>query len=148
MYDTTVVYITREFDHSPERVFKALTNPEFLVQWFGPPKMITKKVDVDLRVGGKYSFFLEQPDGTPFTIEGIYQEIMVPEYLRFTLNYLHIRFKDMGESVVSIRLSPIQNGATQMNFKQEFTLVPDDMKRSSKAWEKMFDKVNLILGIT
>ena len=112
-----VVYITREFDHSPERVFKALTNPGFLVQWFGPPKMITKKVGVDLRVGGKYSFFLEQPDGTPFNIEGIYQEIMVPEYLRFTLNYLHIRFKDMGESVVSIRLSPIQNGATQMNFK-------------------------------
>ena len=142
-----VVYITREFNHPPEKVFEALTNPEFIVQWFGPPKMVTKKANVDLRVGGKYLFLLEQHDGSSFDIAGVYRDIVIPKYLQFTLNYLHNRFKDMGESVISITLSRIQNGATRMNFKQEFALVPGDMERRSKAWEKMFDKMSFLLGV-
>ena len=39
---------------SPERVWKALTEPAQLARWFG------NRVEVDLRVGGDIFFWLEQ----------------------------------------------------------------------------------------
>ena len=84
------VYITRQFDHSPEKVFRALTTPEYLTGWFGPPNTRTRKALVDLRPGGKYVLELvpTSKNGLPFNIEGVYQNIKNPDKLVFTLNYV------------------------------------------------------------
>ena len=100
-----IVYLTREFDHSPEVIFRALTTPEFIMQWFGPPNTRTSKAIVDLRPGGRYVFELApiSDQGASFTIEGEYQETNAPMVLSFTLNYVGLP-NPVGESVVSIRL--------------------------------------------
>ena len=63
----------------------------------------------------------------------------------FTLNYVGTAMSRMGESLVTIRLAALENGKTQMLFKQEFTLVPENMKRRTKAWEAMFEKMDKCL---
>ena len=72
------VYLTREFDQPPEVVFNALTNPDYITQWFGPPNMYTRKAEVNLKKGGRYIFYLERDGGDGFNIEGIYREIVPP----------------------------------------------------------------------
>ena len=139
------VYLTREFNQPPEVVFNALTDPNYITQWFGPPNMYTRKAEVDLKKGGKYIFYLERDGGGGFNIEGVYHEIDPPQVLIFTLNYVGTTMSRLGESLITVRLSTLENGGTQMSFRQEFTLEPKDMEGRTKAWETMFERMNDLL---
>ena len=44
----------------PERVFKALSDPDDLRRWFGSRECPTKTWQMDARVGGHYSYFAEE----------------------------------------------------------------------------------------
>ena len=55
--------IERAFAVSQERLFKACTNVEDMMQWFAPPGMKVIKAAQDLRVGGVYHYGLATPDG-------------------------------------------------------------------------------------
>jgi len=51
------VRVTRVFDASRERVFKAWTDPDDVAEWFSPAPLTTPRdsVRIDLRVGGATS---------------------------------------------------------------------------------------------
>jgi uncharacterized protein YndB with AHSA1/START domain len=53
---TLEVRIIREFDASPEAVFRAWTVPSELAGWYGPAQFDTpeEKIHIDLRVGGRF----------------------------------------------------------------------------------------------
>jgi uncharacterized protein YndB with AHSA1/START domain len=69
MADTTgttdTVRITRVFDASRERVFRAWTDPDDVAEWFSPAPLTTAResVRIDLRVGGRYELTMVMPDG-------------------------------------------------------------------------------------
>ena len=48
--------LKRRFNAAPEKVYAAWTDPQKLVQWFGPAQVEegSVKADIDLRVGGRY----------------------------------------------------------------------------------------------
>ncbi|HYT42292.1 MAG TPA: SRPBCC domain-containing protein, partial [Methylomirabilota bacterium] len=48
------LFITRIFDTSRERVWKAWTEPELMKRWWGPTGFTTPYCEIDLRVGGKF----------------------------------------------------------------------------------------------
>ena len=80
----TSLSITRRLDASPEKVFKAWTDPGLLTQWFGPHGVTTTSAEIDLRVGGKYHFTMEEPDGTRHEPKGEYRVIEPSKKLVFT----------------------------------------------------------------
>ena len=82
--DHTSLTITRLFKASPEKVFKAWTDPTLLTRWFGPQGVTTTAVEVDLRIGGKYQFTMQEPDGTRHHPKGEYHIIDPPKKLVFT----------------------------------------------------------------
>ena len=59
------VRVTRMFDASRERVFKAWTDPDDVAEWFSPAPLTTPRdsVRIDLRVGGRYELTMVMPDG-------------------------------------------------------------------------------------
>ena len=61
---TLEVRITREFDAPPEAVFRAWTVPSELAAWYGPAQFDTpeEKIDIDLRVGGRYELTMVRRD--------------------------------------------------------------------------------------
>jgi uncharacterized protein YndB with AHSA1/START domain len=63
--DDAEVRITRVFDASRERVFRAWTDPDDVAQWFSPAPLTTPResVRIDLRVGGRYELTMVMPDG-------------------------------------------------------------------------------------
>ncbi|HEU4332843.1 MAG TPA: SRPBCC domain-containing protein [Lapillicoccus sp.] len=69
MTDTTQsdqeVRITRMFEASRERVFRAWTDPDDVAVWFSPEPLTVPRdsVRIDLRVGGRYELTMQQPDG-------------------------------------------------------------------------------------
>ncbi|MFN8440790.1 MAG: SRPBCC family protein [Caldilineaceae bacterium] len=71
--------ITRIFDVPRHLVFAAMTQPEHVRHWYGPAYLSMKSCEIDLRVGGKWRYVVQAPDGSEFAFSGIYQEITPPE---------------------------------------------------------------------
>jgi uncharacterized protein YndB with AHSA1/START domain len=75
-----VLVIERVFDAPPSLVFKAWTDPEHMVHWFGPRGFKSTVLKSDLRPGGAYRIHMLGPDGDHWS-QGIYREVVPPERL-------------------------------------------------------------------
>jgi uncharacterized protein YndB with AHSA1/START domain len=72
--------ITRVFDAPRSLVFRAWTEAEHLVKWWGQPKGATLPYyKFDCRVGGMLHFRVLLPDGNVVWGKGIFREIVAPE---------------------------------------------------------------------
>ena len=54
--DVPLVRITRDFGAPPEKVFRAHTDPDLVVQWLGPRSLQTRIDHYDCRTGGSYRY--------------------------------------------------------------------------------------------
>ena len=99
--DTIVEEIT--IRASADRVFTALTSPEERVKWWGAEgRFKTTHVESDLRPGGKWLMRGIGVGGRPFTIQGVYQEVLRPNVLSFT--WLPSWQQDACETIVRFDL--------------------------------------------
>ncbi len=71
--DVPLVRITREFDAPPEKVFRAHTDPELVVQWLGPRSHQMRIDHYDCRTGGSYRY-LHVSEGNEFGFHGSFHE--------------------------------------------------------------------------
>ncbi|HEU0175161.1 MAG TPA: SRPBCC domain-containing protein [Blastocatellia bacterium] len=78
------IVITRVFDAPRELVWKAWTEPERLMRWWGPKDFTSPTCKIDLRLGGKYLFCMRSPEGQEFWSAGVYREIVEPERLVYS----------------------------------------------------------------
>lgn len=101
----------------PERVYRALLDPDALVKW-NPPHGFTARVHhLDARVGGTYRMsFTNFSTGKSHVFGGTYQELVPPERIRVT-----DRFDDpnlSGEMVTTYALRAVSCG-TELTVVQE-----------------------------
>jgi uncharacterized protein YndB with AHSA1/START domain len=68
--------ITRIFDAPRELVWKAWTEPEQVMRWWGAKIITSPACKIDSRVGGKYHFCMRMPDGQDVWSTGVYKEIV------------------------------------------------------------------------
>ena len=55
--------VTRIFDAPRELVWKAWTDPKYIMQWWGPKGFTAPVCEMDFRVGGKLICCMAAPDG-------------------------------------------------------------------------------------
>ena len=70
---------TRVFDAPRELVWKAWTERERLMQWFGPKGFVMPAAKLDFRPGGVFHYSLQSPDGLEMWGKFVYREIVAPE---------------------------------------------------------------------
>lgn len=73
--------LVREVDVPPERVWRAWTTPELLVQWFAPKPWETPLCEIDLRPGGKFRSVMRSPEGEEFDGTSCFLEVIPNERL-------------------------------------------------------------------
>lgn len=86
---TTAYRLVEEIwiDAVPERVFRAWTEREDLVQWWGVPgEYETTAAEVDVRVGGAYRFAGTSVEMGAFEVTGEYRVVDPPDRLVYTWN--------------------------------------------------------------
>ena len=71
--------VTRVFDAPRELVWKAWTDPKYVMQWWGPKGFTAPFCEMDFRVGGKFLYCMRAPDGQEFWNGGEYHEIVPHE---------------------------------------------------------------------
>lgn len=71
--------ISREFHASRALVWKAWTEREQMMQWFGPKGCTIPVAKMDFRVGGEFHYCMRTPDGNEMWGKWIFREIVAPE---------------------------------------------------------------------
>jgi len=149
--------ISRTFDVPRERMWKAWTERDELMQWFGPKgfKMTTAKLD--LRPGGIFHYCLRSPDGKEIWGKFVYREIAAPERI-----VLVNSFSDDAGSISRHPMSPTwplemlsaftfaeQNGKTTVTVEW-IPLNPTEEERNTfdsahegmkQGWSGTFDQL-------
>ena len=76
--------ISRLIDAPPAKVFRAWTEPQWLMQWWGPHGMTTPECEMQLWAGGLFRTLMRAPDGSEYPNQGVFLEIAAPRRLVFT----------------------------------------------------------------
>jgi uncharacterized protein YndB with AHSA1/START domain len=111
------VAITHVFDAPIECVFRAWTDPDELAAWYGPASMRTprEKIQIDLRVGGRYELTMVALDGDrEFSIGYEIVELSPPELLVLRSEPMPEAGKD-ASTTVRVALEDL-DGRTRMTL--------------------------------
>lgn len=78
------IFVTREFNAPRELVWKAMTSPEHVVNWWGPRGFTTTIETMDVRPGGIWKHIMHGPDGTNYPNQSIFKEVVEPERIVYS----------------------------------------------------------------
>ena len=84
--EVPLVRIIREFDAPREKVFRAHTDPDLVVQWLGPRSHEMKIDHYDCRTGGSYRY-VHVSDGMEFGFHGSFHEVRPSELIVQTFTF-------------------------------------------------------------
>jgi uncharacterized protein YndB with AHSA1/START domain len=87
MSDVQPFSISRVLDAPRPIVWQVHTDPVHIQRWMGPAGMKVIKSDLDLRVGGRYHYGLEGPDGSRMWGRQIFREITPVERLVYIQSF-------------------------------------------------------------
>lgn len=73
------------FAASPKAVFRAWTDPEIVMKWFGPQPRSLLSADIDLQVGGVWRFVMRNDDEETMGFEGEY--LVIDPGRRLVMNW-------------------------------------------------------------
>jgi uncharacterized protein YndB with AHSA1/START domain len=76
-----VIVISRVYDAPRELVWKVLTDPAHVAQYWGGPGFTNPVCEMDLRPGGAWRHVMRTPDGHEFTFNSVFVEVEPPERL-------------------------------------------------------------------
>lgn len=138
----------RVFDAPPSLVFDALTKPELLRAWYGPPGWMCTACDIDLRVGGSWRIVTRKPDGREIIQSGEFLEVTPPWRLVKTERWADW---EVGEVIVTTELVD-QHGATLLVVTTRFPSqeVRDRLLAAGAARHarEHYDKLAAVLAVS
>lgn len=134
------VAIVRRIKASPAKVWAAITQPDQMIQWWGPDAGPTLRADVDVRPGGRFSVVFRLLNGEEHNPTGIYQEVIPERKLVFTWDLPGER-----ESLVTFLLKPI-DGGTELTLLHEHLPDEAECENHEQGWSGLLDKLPLFLG--
>ena len=139
---TNAFTINRVFDAPRERVWQEWTEPERFADWFGADGEVPlATVSMDVREGGQCRLTMFYgPNRVESNWHGQYQEVVPPERLVLTMT-------DQPEggdryALITVVLTDLGDGRTEMHFEQRDDQTPDAHKRARAGWGKFFDRLD------
>jgi len=120
--------VTRVFDAPRELVWKAWTDPKYVMQWWGPKGFTSPVCKMDFRVGGKFHICTTTPDGQEFWHGGEYHEIVPHEKIISSMYFSDSKGNKIDPAQLGIEHEAIEgahdiilfedigNGQTKLTF--------------------------------
>lgn len=117
---TQDIVLKRVFDAPRDVVFKALTDPSLIPNWWGPRNYETIVDEMEPRAGGRWRFVNRGPEGE-FRFHGVYHDIVAPERIVQTTEF------DGAPGHVGLETATLQevDGKTHMLAVSLFPSVED-----------------------
>jgi uncharacterized protein YndB with AHSA1/START domain len=149
--------ITRVFDAPRELVWKAWTEPEHCMRWWGPKGFTCPVCRVDLRVGGAYLNCMRSPEGQDYWSTGVYREIVPPERLVCTDSFADEKGNVVPathygmsadfplEMLVTVTFGE-EAGKTRLTLEHAGLPPGKDLDDCRAGWSQSFDKLAAALA--
>lgn len=142
--------LTRLIDATPDKLFRAWTEPALIKQWFTPRPWTTPVVETDVRPGGASYILFRGPDGQEFPNRGVYLEVVKNERLVFTDAYT--RAWEPSEKpfmTVTITFTP-ENGRTRYHARVVHWTAADREAHEKmgfhEGWGKATDQLEALVA--
>lgn len=136
------IVVEGHFKATPERVFRAWTTEEDLLQWLGTHDL--EAAQIDARVGGSWKFTFRKGDGGHDILHGQYLAVDAPRQLTFSWQHYSLTEAGPGEespvSEVSVSFEAVDGGTF---VRLTHTLVGSDGARFNigGGWETSFGRM-------
>jgi uncharacterized protein YndB with AHSA1/START domain len=134
--------LKRQLKAPPAKVFAAWTDPEKMKRWMGPGEIKTMRAESDPRVGGRYRFVMQAPNGEEYDVGGVYREVVTNEKLVFTWAW---KSAPERESLVTLLLKPDGDGTLLTLTHEQFA---DEESRNGheQGWNSSLDKLEKFIA--
>jgi uncharacterized protein YndB with AHSA1/START domain len=144
--------VTRVFDAPRELVWKAWTDPKYVMQWWGPKGFTSPFCKMDFHVGGKFLCCMRTPDGQDYWNGGEYHEIVLHEKIVFSLYFADsngnkvepahygIEHEAIDDAHDVVTFEDFGNGRTKLTYIGNESM--EDAKNSGQVegWKQTLDK--------
>ena len=137
------VSLHRIIQASPEKVFRAFSDPIALATWLPPYGFICTVQQMDFKVGGNFKMtFINFSTGNGHSFGGEYLEILPNESIKYS-----DRFDDPnlpGEMITTVSLNKVSCG-TELKIVQEN--IPDiiPVEMCYLGWQESLDKMKRLV---
>jgi uncharacterized protein YndB with AHSA1/START domain len=150
--------VTRVFDAPRELVWKAWTDPKYLMQWWGPKGFSCPVCKVDFQVGGKFLICMRTPDGQDFWNGGEYHEIVLYEKIVYSMYFADSEGNKVGAEEYGIEHEAIEDARDVALFEDlgngqtKLTLIGNETMESAKesgqleGWNEILEKFAAVLA--
>ena len=124
------------------RVFRAWTDPKEIIKWFGLEAGAMLSAEIDLRVGGRWCFVMNEDEEGRASLQGEYITIQADERLEFS--WRHVREHADGrreETPVSkvIVLFREDGASTHVHLRHEGIIRQDGRQGVGMGWNATFE---------
>jgi len=125
--------VTRALDAPRPLVFKAWTEPQRLVRWWGPRGFTTPSLKMDVRPGGTWRACMRSPEGVDHWVSCVYREVVEPERLVFTWAHEDAEGKPGHQTLVTVNF--VAQGAKTKLVVHQATFESDEARDAhEKGW--------------
>ena len=138
--DKTSLEIKRLIKAPRDRVYAAWTDPAQLKQWFGPENVQTRDLIVDVRLGGKFRWDLNNAEGEKMTCRGEYRELQPGKKIVFTWQWEDDEDWENHVSVVTVELDDAAGG-TELRLTHEKLPNKESRDGHTRGWNSALDKL-------
>jgi uncharacterized protein YndB with AHSA1/START domain len=151
--DTDRMVVTRIFDAPRELVWKAWTDPKYVMQWWGPKGFTSPHCEIDFRVGGKFLYCMRTPDGQEGWNAGEYHEIVPYEKIVSSMYFSDSKGNRVDPSQYGIEQEALEgaydvvlfedigNGQTKLTLIGNETMQDATESGQFEGWKETLDKV-------
>jgi uncharacterized protein YndB with AHSA1/START domain len=145
--------VTRVFDAPRKLVWKAWTDPKYVMQWWGPKGFTAPFCEIDFRVGGKFLCCMRAPDGQEFWNSGEYHEIIPYEKIVSSMYFSDSKGNKVDPAQYGIEhdaidglrdvilFEDIGDGQTKLTFIGNETMQNATESGQLEGWKQILDKI-------
>ena len=141
------ILMARVFGAPRELVFKVMTDPKHIPQWWGQRKNTTIVDKMDVQAGGLWRYVQHDQQGNEFGFHGVYHAITAPEQVVDTFE-----FEGMPGHVIleTMTLEAQADGKTKLTVSSVFQSVADRDGMLSSGMEEganeSYDRLDELLA--
>lgn len=112
-----VLVLERIFDATPDRVYRAWTDPHVLKKWFAPKPFTTPVAELDVRPGGRSLIVMRDPDGNEYPNPGVYLEVVPNRRIVATDAYVEAWIPSQQPFMtMDLNFEPTADGRTKATY--------------------------------
>ncbi|MGE0600395.1 MAG: SRPBCC domain-containing protein [Dehalococcoidia bacterium] len=120
-----VMMMTREFNAPQEVVFRAWTEREHLMNWWGPPTWPLDYCTVDLRPGGTWHYRMRGPEGEESWGKAVYTAIEPYSRLSYTDYFSDKEGAELSPGMFTEMTFEAKGATTVVHGRTTFTSAED-----------------------